>query len=1742
MPPKVDVKTLTGKMNNAIGILYELMEEFETIFSVKPGLERLEAVFNLVESKYRFVKKQQESILDKLIEEGASSEDELVLTNRKLGDRAKADFLQIALKYAAYQNENSPPKVPDHTETLKTMTSAVEKMAVALGSKPSSLERLTVPNWDGSRRTYQTWKREFTHCMSKYGQDKDEQLQRFRKAMPKGFFWTDQVKTCKDIDQAWEILENEFANKRKIMDELLSEINKLKQVKRDTKSLARYATTISVYVNDMEDNGCSVLEASEAPFFMSQLLSKLDPRDNTNFGREMQRAGKEENVSNLITWLHEEATLRSRGKREPDNADDKEHTHRGATSRRTDNHAANNAGTSDEEACPLGCTSKHLLAACPLYQSSTINQRWDVVKQSKRCRKCLRPHHTNDCKKQDGTTCDKCRRNHHRSLHNETFYSNLNPNAASYRTHDSGEGNTNCTADRKKDFKLITGLCPVQKVKVMDSGGTLIEMLAMLDSGSNTSLLSKNAAQRLGISGTATHLTMNLAGGEKKSEASEVIEITVASTTEENIRKTLTVYTVKRPCSAAKTISKEAIEHFRHLKSVADDLHLSGGTIDLLIGTDFVDAFVDFHTLSGEPGEPIAKRNCFGWYVLGQVNSFRIQSVEVGTVSIEDDIKKLLYQDSLGVKPTKLCTCSENVLRENKFVKSLSDSTTLVGGRIQVRMPWNKNGPPKRSNYDIALKRMQSAEKSFQRKECFEIVDDEVQKLLQQEFVIKLPTDEVDHSQPEWYLPLQAVFTPERTTKVRLVFDSSSKGHDGLSLNDHLEKGPNYINSLPNVLIAWRWNEVAYSGDIRKMFNQVLVHPDDQVFHRFLWRSDRSESPSVFQWLRLNFGDKPAPDIATNAINYLAKVSQVEFPDAAQELRHHAYVDDIAGSKSNSTEAKKITKEIDTVLRKGQFQIKAWHSNCSEIDESNGERFTDLLGHKWDKEEDKFTFKKENVVGLLEGFSKRSCLKFLAQLWDPIGLVSPVTIKFRIDLQGLWSSGYSWDDILPESTQQTWLENIQSINDLLSFQFDRKLKPSGALGVPQIHGFSDGGEQAYGAVIFLRWKLAGGNYHCVPVMTKAFVAPLRKKSIPRLELLGCLALARMYDTCVKALEFTNAQDWERFFWVDSSTVLSWIRTPPREFRPFVSARVAEIQETIGANQIRYIKSNYNPADALTRGIDLNHLMKWSQGPSFLGLSEEKWPNFQDHTQNNTRVDDLEVLKEKKTFQKAGKHHSASVEVYPELDRPESEENPILLHLLKTCSTYSKIRRTLAYIRRFIHNARKINPKSGPISVQELKAAETHLLKWGQFHVDEESLDKKLVAKKGEDGIFRAHGRLEDVRYLPEDLRKPIILPQDHPFVNLLLRDLHERRGHCGYKSLIHEARKRFWIIGLRRMAKTVTSKCVICRKLRKRPLNQLMGQIPYLRVAAGFPAFSNTAMDMFGPVQIKLGRKTLKEAQVIIFACMTTRAVHLELVTDKTSDAFLMAFRRFACLRGYPSVCWSDHGTNFVGAQGYLKEVVQNWDVPKVKSVLSDYFGCEFRWEWNTPHASHQNGVVETLIKSVRQALNSTCKNQAYSEEQWRTFLSEITYMVNGRPLYPSSDDIWEAPPITPNDLIIGLHNPPPQPKPEERTNPRQLLRSTQNRVADFWRSWMKYFAPNLLPRNKWFRVRDNIQTGDLVLETDSKHKRCEWKMARIVGTYPGNDGLVRKVRIKTRDGEYDRPIHKLCLIATKEELNAGLF
>jgi hypothetical protein len=327
---------------------------------------------------------------------------------------------------------------------------------------------------------------------------------------------------------------------------------------------------------------------------------------------------------------------------------------------------------------------------------------------------------------------------------------------------------------------------------------------------------------------------------------------------------------------------------------------------------------------------------------------------------------------------------------------------------------------------------MVSKERQLVKKGKLEAFNKEVKALVNREVVIKLKQEEVDQEEPAWYLQIGEVESPDKTTKCRLVFDAAAK-MDGLSLNDALEKGPCLLNSLFDVLIGWRQNEVAFSGDVSNMFNQIAAHPDDQKYHRFLWRDgDADREPDVYQWVRLSFGDKLAPDLAINAINLLADTVQVETPEAARILKDNTYVDDVAGSETSPEKVKRVVDGIDTILGKGKFAIKAWHSNSPEIDQDGNENPVSLLGNQWNKKADSIALKSETctVYTDLSYCTKRKALGMVSQLWDPLGLMVPVTIRFGIDLQNLWAAGYQWDELFPPEEKLKWQKNV-GVDDLV---------------------------------------------------------------------------------------------------------------------------------------------------------------------------------------------------------------------------------------------------------------------------------------------------------------------------------------------------------------------------------------------------------------------------------------------------------------------------------------------------------------------------------------------------------------------------------------------------------------------------------------------------------------------------------------------------------------------------------------
>ena len=150
----------------------------------------------------------------------------------------------------------------------------------------------------------------------------------------------------------------------------------------------------------------------------------------------------------------------------------------------------------------------------------------------------------------------------------------------------------------------------------------------------------------------------------------------------------------------------------------------------------------------------------------------------------------------------------------------------------------------------------------------------------------------------------------------------------GICLNDALEKGPDYSNSLFRCFLRWRRDYVAISGDIAKMFNQIALTERDQCYHRFLWRfGDLQSEPLVFQWLRVLFGDKPSPDLAGFSITLLADIHKDYCPIGAEVLENDTYIDDVGHSTADSATANRIIGEVGKILEGGKFSIKVWNSN-----------------------------------------------------------------------------------------------------------------------------------------------------------------------------------------------------------------------------------------------------------------------------------------------------------------------------------------------------------------------------------------------------------------------------------------------------------------------------------------------------------------------------------------------------------------------------------------------------------------------------------------------------------------------------------------------------------------------------------------------------------------------------------------------------------------------------------------------
>ena len=407
------------------------------------------------------------------------------------------------------------------------------------------------------------------------------------------------------------------------------------------------------------------------------------------------------------------------------------------------------------------------------------------------------------------------------------------------------------------------------------------------------------------------------------------------------------------------------------------------------------------------------------------------------------------------------------------------------------------------------------------------------------------------------------------------------------------------------------------------------------------------------------------------------------------------------------------------------------------------------------------------------------------------------------------------------------------------------------------------------------------------------------------------------------------------------------------------------------------------------------------------------------------------------------------------------------------------------------------------------------------------------------GLLRVGGRQQHSQ-MSYSRKHPIILHHKHSITHLIVRSEHLRLLHAGPTLLMASLNNRYHVLGCHRLVRSITRGCVICRKLTVQPSPQMTGQLPIERLTPGL-VFDKIGIDFAGPVQVKYAhvrKPVIVKAYVCLFVSLSVKAVHLEPVSDLTTDAFIASLRRFTSRRGKPSLILSDHGTNFTGANQELKEIYEFFNKQKTQGDISDFCSAQcIKWRFIPEHAPHFGGLWEAAVKSMKFHFKRIVGTTKLTFEELTTILAQIESCLNSRPLapLPHEEDNIEA--LTPGHFLIGK---PLEfiPDPSLSYRNLSLLKRwylCQSVVRHFWKRWSHEYLSSLRKHNKWKFPSRNIRIGDIVILQEDNLVTTKWPLAKVIQVHPGKDGLVRVATVKTSTGVYKRPVAKLALLLSQD-------
>ena len=898
---------------------------------------------------------------------------------------------------------------------------------------------------------------------------------------------------------------------------------------------------------------------------------------------------------------------------------------------------------------------------------------------------------------------------------------------------------------------------------------------------------------------------------------------------------------------------------------------------------------------------------------------------------------------------------------------------------------------------------------------------------------------------------------------------------------------------------------------------------------------------------RVTFGVSASSFAANMAVQQNALDLAIEYPRAAKIVAESFYVDDGLIGADSEQEAIELQKQLQSLFLRGGFLLRKWNSSETNVlkhlppdlkdSQSNqmlpqsGE-YSRMLGIEWNASMDHFRLTIAKSTPLIDdNLTKRALVSDIAKMYDVFGWFSPSTIKAKILLQQVWEKGIGWDDPVPSSIYDVWLQwrselHLLSEKHIPRCYFDRESR----VVTTELHGFCDASELAYAAVVYLRLTTTMGTQVSL-VIAKTKVSPIKRLTIPRLELCGASLLAQLLHHVGKVLDVPISQTYA---WTDSTIVLNWLDGSPKRFKTYVGNRISTIMEFLPPDRWHHVSGVDNPADCASRGLFPAELLQhtlWWKGPAWLQQSPTNWPTQLSLPPNDSVEEEREV--------------SLHVEI-----------SQVSITLFGRYSSFTRLKRVTAWIFRFVENCRKQNAQIRPdssLSVGELHKAERYWLRRIQrSHFEEEmqalrersSLESSspllsLSPLIDSFGLLRVGGR-QQLSKSSYESQHPIILHGKHPLTRLIIRTEHVRLLHAGPTLLAASLACRYHIIGGRRIVRSVTRACITCRRNSARPQPQMMGQLPIERITPG-PVFDKVGIDYAGPVLIKRGhvrRPTIIKAYVCVFVSLTVKAVHLELVSDLTSEAFIACLRRFIARRGRPTLVWSDHGTNFVGAAREIKELFQFLREQETQGAISNFLsGQSIEWRFIPQHAPHFGGLWEAAVKSMKTHMRRVLGCVRFTYEELSTVLVQVEACLNSRPLVPLPADDDGIGALTPGHFLIGR---PLEALPDSSfvyANSLSLLKRwqlCQSLVRHFWKRWSSEYVTHLGRVTKWCCPTRNIRVGDMVILREDSALPTKWPLGRVIEVYPGKDNLVRVATVSS--GIRTRPVTKLALLLPSDE------